>query len=205
LVRALLRATLPCSTGDESASVHAALAAESEHDALVREHAAKIARAALAMSVGRALSQQAAISATGLAAALEVSGASQLVALECTVDIVAHAEAIGGDEHAIALIRIALDDSAHDAAWWREELEAARVALAMRLGNGADVRGAVWLVSAEQSTVRWLDVTELERARAQLAETAERFTSARESGAWPGRPRTWCEQFRCGYVDHCHH
>lgn len=205
LVRALLRATLPCSAGDESASVHAALAAESEHDALVREHAAKIARAALAMSVGRALSQQAAISATGLAAALEVSGASQLVALECTVDIVAHAEAIGGDEHAIALIRIALDDSAHDAAWWREELEAARVALAMRLGNGADVRGAVWLVSAEQSTVRWLDVTELERARAQLAETAERFTSARESGEWPGRPRTWCEQFRCGYVDHCHH
>jgi ATP-dependent exoDNAse (exonuclease V) beta subunit len=205
LVRALLRATLPCIAGEEDALVHSALAAESEDDALVREHAAKIARAALAMSVGRALSQEAALSATALASALELQGETQTVALECSVDIVARAEAIGGDEGAIALVRVALDGTANDAAWWREELECARLALATRLGDGADVRGAVWLVGPERSTVLWLDVTEPERARALLAESAANFAAARESGEWPGRPLSLCERVRCGYVGRCHH
>jgi ATP-dependent exoDNAse (exonuclease V) beta subunit len=205
LVRSLVRATLPCAAGEEGASVHSALAAESEDDALVREHAAKIARAALAMSVGRALSEEGALSATGLAAALELQGETQTVALECSVDIVARAEAIGGAEGAVALVRVALDGSANDAAWWREELESARLALAARLGEGADVRGAVWLVGPERSTVLWLDATEHERARAQLAESAAHFAAARECGEWPGRPRSLCERVRCGYVGRCHH
>lgn len=205
LVRALVRAALPCAAGEEGALVHAALAAESEDDALVREHAAKIARAALAMGVGRALSEEGALSASGLASAIHVEGESVSAAIECTTDLIARADAIGGPEGAIAIVRVALDGAASDPTWWREELEAARVALASRLGADSDVRAALWLVSPERSTVHWLEPPELDRARAQLVECAAQWLQARESGEWSGRPLALCERVRCGYVARCHH
>jgi ATP-dependent helicase/nuclease subunit A len=204
LVRALLRAALPCIAGEEGAAVHSALAAEGEDDALVREHAAKIARAALVMSVGRALSQEGALSATGLASALQIQGESQTLSIECAADIVARADALDGPEGAIALVRVALDGTTQDPSWWREELESARLALASRLGDATPVRSAVWLVGPERSSVHWLDECDTDRARAQLAEAGARYASTRDSGEWPGRQRSLCERVRCGFVGRCH-
>jgi hypothetical protein len=199
-----VRAALPCAAGEEGAAVHAALAAESEDDALVRDHAAKIARAALAMGVGRALSEEFALSATGLASAIQVEGEAVTAAIECTTDLIARADALGGPDAAIAIVRVALDGTTVDPSWWREELESARVALATRLGDESDVRAAVWLVSPERSTVHWLEPVELDRARAQLAECASQWHHARESGEWSGRPLALCERVRCAYVARCH-
>ncbi|MBL8683391.1 MAG: UvrD-helicase domain-containing protein [Myxococcales bacterium] len=204
LVRSTLRAALPCAVGEEGGAVHAALAAEHEDDALVREHAAKIARAALAMETGRALSEEGALSASELAIALRIEGESVALVLEARADFVARASALGGESDAVAVVRVALEGPSSDATFWRDELEAARLGLASRLGDEVTVRACVWLVGPERSTVRWLDAVEPDKSRAQLSELGAHFARSLDEGAWEGRARPQCERMKCGYVGRCH-
>ncbi len=204
LVRALVRHGLPCPAGHEGAVVSAALASEPEEDDAVRAAAARCARAALAMPVGRALSHEGALSITGLSAALRVDGAELTLALACEVDLVARAESLGGPEDAITVVRIALDDGVSDASWWGEELTSATLALAERLGPDAIVLGAVWLVSAEGSRVVWLAPREPARARTRLLEVGAALQRSRALAQWDALPRARCERMRCGYVGRCH-
>jgi ATP-dependent helicase/nuclease subunit A len=205
LVRVLLRASLPCAPGDEGASVHAALAAEPEEDAATRDEAALIARAALAMEWGRAISAEGALSASGVAMALKLQGQRVTTLLECDADLLVRAEALGGPEGALAIVRIALERATSDPAMYREELDAARLALEDRLGGALPVRSAVWWVGKERSWVHFLDSVESARARGQLTEVAGALARAFDDAEWDGRPRSLCERMRCGYVARCHH
>jgi ATP-dependent exoDNAse (exonuclease V) beta subunit len=231
LVRQAIVQALPCVAGQEAENAERWVSAlDDADDPRVREQAVRVVRAALAMEHGRALSRVGAIAGKQMFTSVKVLSpaiatreraitAAQFAAdsppdhtsqgrellLDSTVDLLVDAQVLGGAEHALVALRIALAaEGPVDPLWWREELLAMRLAVQARVGQAQRVEAGVWIVAVESSKIVWLAGGDATQDRAHLFELGAEFGAAQAEQQWDGRPRALCERTRCGYVSRCH-
>ncbi len=207
LVRRVIVAALPCAPGQEASRVgHAIAAMDDGADPRLTAEATRIARAALAMTHGRALSTPGAIAGKNIFTVLKVRTADgREVVLDSSVDLLVEGAVLDPSQSSMTVLRVVVDgEGVADAAWWREELLAMKLAMQAKLGTERPVVVCLWLVSLEHSRILWLGPQDEAQERAQLAEVAVDFAKSRADQQWAGRPRALCERARCAYVARCH-